>query len=325
MPEVEFAILGAGAVGSIIGAHLARSGRSVVMLVRTRRAQQIANDGLRIKGLVEFSQPVRTISDPSELTAAGVLIVAIKTYGTEAALAPLHGANIGVAFSIQNGLMKDDLLTDAFGRQRVLGSLANLSGELLGSGEVLFTRNAKLFVGEFDGSDSTRARQIAQTIDASGVRASADPEILSLEWSKFAAWVAMMIVSVATRALTWKYLCDAGPALVLVRLVREIGLLADASKVQLSDRAVLPVATICRESEQDAVALLKTFGLEMQSSAPEHRMSTLQDLEAGRPLEVEETLGHAMRTAAKLKVSLPLLSCFYELVAGIGRIRLLEH
>lgn len=321
MPEVEFAILGAGALGSIIGAHLARSGRSVVMLARARRAQQIARDGLRIKGLVEFSQPVPTMSDPSRLTDAGVLIVATKTYGTEAAIAPLRGANIGLAFSIQNGMMKDDLLAAAFGRQCVLGCLANVSGELLDSGEVLFTRNADLFVGEFDGSDSARARQVAQTIDAAGVRTRAVPDILSLEWSKFAAWAPMMILSVTTRALTWKILIDPGPARVLVRLVREVGTLANASNVPLSDRGVLPVATLCRESEHDAIALLEKLGLEMKASAPGHRMSTLQDLEAGRPLEVEETLGYAIRMAQTLKLPMPLLSSFYELVAGIGRIR----
>ena len=321
MPNVDFAILGAGAMGSIIGGHLARSGHSVLMLARERRAQQIARDGLRIKGLIEFSQPVPTLSHPKQFTGAGVLIVATKTYVTEAALASLHRADIGVALSIQNGMMKDDLLAAAFGKERVLGSLANLSGELLGSGEVLFTRNANLFVGELDGSDSARARHIAQTIDASGVRATADREILSLEWSKFAAWAPMMILSVTTRALTWKYLIDPGPALVLVRLVREVAILADASSVGLSDRSVLPVATICRVSDEDAVALLGKFGLDMKSSAPEHRMSTLQDLQAGRPLEVEETLGHAVRTAAKLRLSLPLLSCFYELLAGIDRIR----
>jgi 2-dehydropantoate 2-reductase len=320
MADVEFAILGAGAIGSIIGAHLARAGHSVLMLARARRARQIADDGLRIKGLIEFSQPVPALSQPTQLTGAGVLIVATKTYATEAALAALRGADIGVALSIQNGMMKDSLLADAFGGERVLGALANLSGELLPSGEVLFTRNANLYVGELDGSDSARARDVARGIDASGVRATAVREILSLEWSKFAAWAPMMILSVATRALTWQYLIDPGPARVLVRLVRELGLLAAAHHVGLSDRGVLPVATICRESETDAVALLKKFGLDMQASAPEHRMSTLQDLAAGRRLEVEETLGDAIRTAAKLNLSLPLLGCFYELVAGIDRI-----
>jgi 2-dehydropantoate 2-reductase len=321
MPEVDFAIAGAGALGSIIGAHLARAGHSVLMLVRERRAQQIAQHGLSIKGLVEFSQAVPTLTDPARLAGAAVLIVATKTYATEAIVASLRGADIGVAFSIQNGLMKDDVLAAAFGRQRVLGSLADVSGEMLASGEVLFTRNSNLFVGELDGSDSTRTRDIAASIDAAGVRTRADPDILSLEWSKFAAWAAMMVLSVTTRALTWKYLIDPGTAQVLVGVVREVGLLAGACEVRLSDRAVLPVASICRESDQEAIALLAKFGLDMKSAAPLHRMSTLQDLEAGRPLEVEETLGHAVRKAAELKLSLPLLRTFYSLVAGIDRIR----
>jgi len=319
MAKTDFAILGAGAIGSILGAHLARSGHSVLMLARARRAQQIARDGLVITGLIELSQPVAALSDPAQLQAAEVLIVATKTYVTAAALAALRHAAIGVALSIQNGMMKDELLADALGRERVLGALANLSGELLDSGKVLFTRNTRLFVGELDGSDSARARHIAATLDASGVRAAADPDILSLEWSKFAAWAPMMILSVTTRALTWKYLLDPGAALLLVRLVREIGWLADARKVRLSDRGVLPVATICRASDEDAVAALAAIGREMQSSAPLHRMSTLQDLEAGRPLEIEETLGHALRMASGLGLALPLLSGCYALVAGIDR------
>ena len=234
MPEVEFAIAGAGALGSIIGAHLARAGHSVLMLVRERRAQQIAQHGLSIKGLVEFSQAVPTLTEASRLAGAAVLIVATKTYGTEALVASLRGADIGVAFSIQNGLMKDDVLAAAFGRQRVLGSLADVSGELLASGEVLFTRNSNLFVGELDGSDSIRARDIAASIDGAGVRTRADPDILSLEWSKFAAWAAMMALSVTTRALTWKYLIDPATAQVLVSVVREVGVLAGAFRVRLS-------------------------------------------------------------------------------------------
>jgi 2-dehydropantoate 2-reductase len=321
MAEADFAILGAGALGSIIGAHLARSGRSVLMLARARRAQQVAQHGIAIKGLIEFSQPVQVLNEPSQLTAAGVLIVAMKTQGTAAALAALRRADIGVAFSIQNGMMKDDLLTDAFGRQRVLGSLADLSGELLASGEVLFTRNSNLFVGELDGSESARARRIAEAIDAAGVRSSAAADILSLEWSKFAAWAAMMILAVSTRAHTWKYLLDPATALLMVRLVREVGMLAEASGIRLSDRAVLPVASICSMPEPDGVALLQKSGLEMKARAPQHRMSTLQDLEAGKPLELDETLGHAIRSATRLKLSLPLLSGCYQLVSGIDRIR----
>lgn len=321
MQSCEYAILGAGAMGSIIGAHLARAGHSVLMLARAQRAREIEQRGLRIKGLVEFSQSVPVISDASEFKGAAVLIVATKTHATSAALAPLQHADIGVAFSMQNGMMKNDLLIDALGRERVLGSLADASGELLPSGEVLFTRNTMLYVGELDGRNSERAQKIAGAIAGSGVRASAVAGILSLEWSKFASWAGMMALSVTTRANTWKYLIDPDASLVLVRLVREVGALAAASQVQLSDQSTLPVASIYRGSEEQAVAMVKDLGFRLKSSAPEHRMSTLQDLMAGRALEVEETLGYAAREAARLQLALPLLDAFYHLVAGINRIQ----
>lgn len=76
--KVDFAIVGAGAIGSIIGAHLARSGCNVAMLARGSRARQIEKDGLRITGLAEFSQAVTVVTDPARLRAADVLIMATK-------------------------------------------------------------------------------------------------------------------------------------------------------------------------------------------------------------------------------------------------------
>ena len=321
MGKVEFAILGAGAIGSIIGAHLARSGRTVVMLARGRRAEDIERQGIRIKGLVEFSQPVPVLTDVSQFSGADVLIVATKTHGTEAALAPLTHAKIGVAFSIQNGLMKNDQLAAAWGRERVLGALADTSGELLPGGETLFTRNERLYIGEPAGGESERARKIAGIIDGSGVRTSAVGDIESLEWSKFASWASLMVLSVTTRAVTWKYLIDPDAALVAARLIREVGALAAARKISLSDRSPLPVASIIRVTEGEAVTLIQALGRRLESSAPQHRMSTLQDLENGRDLEIEETLGYAVRSAAQLNLPLPMLECFYRLVRGIDRIR----
>jgi len=86
MSRPEFAILGAGSIGSIIGAHLIRAGHSVTLLARGRRAQQLQADGLRIKGLNEFSVPAQVCTDPSQLRGADALIVATKTPGTAAAL-----------------------------------------------------------------------------------------------------------------------------------------------------------------------------------------------------------------------------------------------
>ncbi|HVW67521.1 MAG TPA: ketopantoate reductase family protein [Steroidobacteraceae bacterium] len=320
-PEFEFVVLGAGAIGSILAAHLARAGHSVAMLARGRRAEQVRADGLHITGLAEFSTPVRVFADPRELRSAGVLIVAMKTPGTAEALARIRHAAVETTFSIQNGPLKNELLAEAFGESRVLGALADTSGELLPSGEVQFTRNVNLFVGELAGGLSERAERIAKAIDAAGVRAAAVADIRSLEWSKFAAWVGLMPLSVTTRAPTWRYLTDPDAALVLARLVREMGRLVRAMNITLTDQSVLPVATVCASTEPDAAATIIRVGREFEAKAPTHRMSSLQDFEAGRPLEIHETLGYALRKAAQYAVALPLVETFYHIVAAVDRMR----
>src|SRR5215469_1093148 len=321
MPEPEFAILGAGALGSIVGAHLTRAGHEVAMLARGRRAQQLRERGLTIRGLAEFNVPVHTVADPAQLAAAGTLIVAIKTPGTAAALAALGHARFDVTLSLQNGPLKNELLAQSFGAARVLGALADTSGELLPSGEVLFTRNVNIYIGELGGGESERAQALARTIDAAGVRAAASPEILTLEWAKFCSWVGLMALSVATRAATWKYLSDPDSARLLVRLVREMGTLARALGIPLSDRAILPTARLCAVSEAEALEIIMRAGSEYRADAPGHRMSALQDLEAGRPLEVNETLGYALSRSRELHLELPLLESFTALISAIDRTR----
>lgn len=316
----SFAILGAGAIGSILGGHLARAGHEVTMLARGRRAGQVEREGLHIRGLVEFDVPVNVVTDTTQFQGAEVFIVAMKTSGTAAALEPLRNAAIGLAFSIQNGLWKNDQLVDVFGGDRVLGSLANTSGELMQNGEVLFTRNVNVFVGELSGGDSARATHIARQIDDSGVRSTAVPDILAREWTKFVGWAGLMTMSVATRAATWKYLSDPDCALLLVHLVREMSALARASGVQLTDQhSLLPIQTILDESDESAVAAVIRSGQEFRVSAPDHRMSSLQDLDARRPLEIDETIGDAVRRAKRLGLELPLLETCYRLAAAIDR------
>jgi 2-dehydropantoate 2-reductase len=318
----EFAILGAGAIGSIVGAHLVRAGHSVTMLVRERRAAQLRNDGLKIKGLAEFATPVDVLTDASQLRGADVLIVAMKTPGTAEALEPLRNADVGVAFSIQNGMWKNDALARVFGADRVLGCLANTSGELLPSGEVLFTRNVNLYVGELLAGSSERAERIARVIDASGVRATAVPDVLSREWTKFVGWAGLMTMAITTRAPTWRYLTDPDCALVLVRVVREVAGIAKAAGVQLAmEDTLLPLQGILAGSDEAAVQAVVQAGRHFQAHSPNHRLSTLQDLEAGRPLEIQETLGYAVRRAQELQQPAPLLDALYHLAAAIDRTR----
>lgn len=322
MSRPEFAIVGAGALGSILAAHLVRAGRSVTLLARGQRAQQVREQGLRIKGLTEFSTPVELLTDPAQLHEAGTLIIATKTPGSEQTMASLRHVRLDRAVSIQNGVMKDELLSQTYGRERTLGALADTSGELLASGEVLFTRNVNLFIGELDGSMSETARGIVKAIDDSGVKATLVPDIVSREWSKFVGWVGFVSLSLTTRAITWKFLSDPDAALLIARLARELGSLARALGITLSeDRAILPLGAVLNGTEAEAVAAVQKAGADYQIKAPAHRMSSLQDLLAGRPLEIHETLGYALRKAQELNLATPLLSSLYSLVSAIDRTR----
>ncbi len=291
------------------------------MLARGRRAEHIERDGLTLTGLIDLSLRVPVLTDPAHLRSADVLIVATKTPGTADALERLRHLDVGLALSIQNGPLKNELLSAVFGADRVLGSLADTSGEMLPDGRVLFTRNVNILMGELPGGDSTRARDLAATIDSSGVRAAAVPDILSLEWSKFATWVGMFAISVITRSVTWRYMTDPDAALVLVRITREMGRLADALGIELTDRANLPAASLCRGTEEAAVQRVLEAGRTFQTRAPEHRLSSLQDVIAGRPLELHETLGYALRKAAGRGVPMPLLDGFYRVIATAERAR----
>lgn len=316
----EFVVLGAGAIGSVLAAHLARAGHSVVVLARGRRAQHVERHGLTIKGLVDFNVRVPVLTDPAQLQGAGVLIVAMKTTGTAAALEPLERARIDAAFSIQNGIWKNDQLVASFGEDRVLGSLANTSGELQASGDVLFTRNVNIYVGELRGGLSERAQRIASALDAAGVRSTAVPDMVPREWTKFVGWTGLMTMSVITRLATWRYLSDRDCALLLLRVVREMADLAKASGIALTDQhALLPIKTIIERPEAEALDAILKSGADFKRDAPEHRMSALQDVLAGRPLEIDETVGDAVRRARKLGLSLPTLETLYRLTAAIDR------
>jgi 2-dehydropantoate 2-reductase len=317
--DAEYLIVGAGAMGSIIGAHLARSGHAVAMLARGSRAAQLHRDGLIIKGLDDFSIQAAVVEDPAQIRSARTLIIATKAQGTAQLLTTLQHLTPAQAFSVQNGVQKNELLSATFGRGQTLGALADISGELRSDGSVLFTRNVDLLIGELSGGMSERCESIARAIAASGVRCRAVPDIVSLEWSKFVVWTGLFALSILTRAPTWRFLEDPDTAAVLVRITREMTRLAGALGVELSDQSLLPLKAISTATEAHAVEQVREAGHRYRQNAPSHRMSALQDLEAGRPLEVHDTLGYALQKAQSLNVPMDLLDACYRIVAAIDR------
>jgi 2-dehydropantoate 2-reductase len=312
---MKFAILGAGALGSILGAHLARAGHDVAMIVRGERARVLQRQGLVLKGLSDIKARPTVIDDPRKLREAGTLIIATKAIDSDKALESLRHLRVDNAFSVQNGVLKNELLARVFGYSRVLGAMADFSGELLANGEVKFTRNVCLHLGEEKGGVSARAEELAAAIDSAGVRCVAASNIRTREWSKFAGWIAQFPLAVLTRQITWKFLMDERSALVIVRIVREAAQLAAAMDIELIDMPPLPVPSIVYGSDAQAIEIIRGIGQTFLDNSPEHRMSAQQDVLRGSRLEYEETLGYALAKGRELGVPMPTLDTCYRILS----------
>ena len=311
---MKFAILGAGALGTILGAHLSRAGHEVVMIARGERARTLQRQGLVLNGLSDIKARPQVIDDPKKLIDTDTLIVATKAIDSAQALDTLKHVRLDCAFSVQNGVLKNELLARVFGYSRVLGAMADFSGELLANGEVKFTRNVCLHLGEEKGGMSPRAETLAATIDAAGVKCVAASNIRTREWSKFVGWIASFPLAVLTRQITWKYLMDPTSALVIVRIVREAAALADAMGIALVDMPPLPVPSIAHASDEAALEIVRGIGQRFLDQSPEHRMSAQQDVLRGSRLEYEETLGYALARAQELDVPMPTLDTCYRIL-----------
>jgi 2-dehydropantoate 2-reductase len=288
----KFVILGAGALGTILGAHLSRAGHDVVMIARGERARVLQRQGLVLNGLSDIKARPNVVDDPSRLTETGTLIIATKAIDSARSLDTLKHLRLDTAFSVQNGVLKNELLAGVFGYSRVLGAMADFSGELLPNGEVKFTRNVCLHLGEEKGGMSPRAQELAALIDSAGIRCAAASNIRTREWSKYSGWIAQFPLAVLTRQITWKFLMDERSAMVIVQIVREAAALAAAMGIEI----------------------VRGIGQKFLDTSPEHRMSAQQDVLRGSRLEYEETLGYALQKARELNVPMPTLEVCYRII-----------
>ncbi len=107
-------ILGAGALGSLFGAHLAQAGEDVTLIAREARAHAIREQGVTVAGLANFTAPVSVTAQPQQLSHAEALLVTVKTYDMESALDSVAHLKVDGALSVQKGLVKDEQFARPF-------------------------------------------------------------------------------------------------------------------------------------------------------------------------------------------------------------------
>lgn len=320
---MKFVIIGAGALGSIYAAYLARGGHQVSLLARGERAAALAKHGIAVTGQDSFSIHCDIVTQPQTLRETDVVIVATKTYDTETALAPLQELKAKTAFSVQNGVLKNELLGKVFGAQATLGAVSMVGGDVLPAegelpGAVRYNMAGPTIIGEAGGGKSSRVTEIVDTFEGSGLKAQSSEDITSAEWSKFVGWSGFSTLAILTRLPTWRFMADADTALIVARVMRETANVAIRHGVALQDSGFSSTEFISG-SEKEAVKMVQAHGERMKIKAPQFRQSILQDADRNRRLEVEETLDYTLKLGAGLGVPTPTLDLCCRVLRVVSR------
>src|SRR5215471_8204685 len=160
---MHIVILGAGALGTVLGAHFARAGEDVTLIARGPRAAYLQAHGATITGLVDFTVPITVATDPQQMHEADVLIV--KTYDMASALQSIKHLQVESVLSLQNGVLKNEQLAQTFGWDKVLGAMTHFSADVLPTGIVRFRTNQGVYFGELPEGTSPRVQTMGDLFE----------------------------------------------------------------------------------------------------------------------------------------------------------------
>jgi 2-dehydropantoate 2-reductase len=330
------AVVGAGSLGQSFAAALAAAGRPVTLLATPRSAEALRAAGrIRTHGALdlevavtgEAGQPgaVFLTTSPAELPAGAGAIFTPKGHQLEAAIGqvraawPRDGDADAWVCGIQNGIVKDDLLAEAFGPERAVGAVTILGAAREEDGRVAVASRGATYLGEIDGRPSGRAEAAAAALSEAGVPTEAVANIQTVLWSKMCNAAGLFAVTCLGRISSNRF----GHYPELVRaymgLIRETAAVAAAQGIPVGDYPGFPIRTYLSRSDEANVAWFaeRAAPFTPVPGAPESRTSMYQDLLAGRPMEVEAIYGDVVRRAERVGVPAPRLTLARDLLRAI--------
>jgi 2-dehydropantoate 2-reductase len=311
---VRIVIVGAGAIGGYIGARLARQGADVVLHARGPHLEAMRTRGLRVKSAEEdFEVRPQVSGDLASIGAADVVFLGVKAHhlpGIAPQIRPLLGPET-VVVSTQNGIPwwyfqrhggeleglrlervdPGGVIAASIDAGRVIGSLAYFSTEIVEPGVIQHIEGNRISFGEPDGSRSDRCRRIAEALIAAGFRCPISTRFRHEIWVKLLGNVAFNPIS----ALTGATLVEMVRHPEVSRVVRDVMTETEAVASRLG--VELPISIDQRMAGAEKVG--------------EHKTSMLQDLEAGRPMELEAVAGAVVELGERLGVPMPVTTVVY--------------
>jgi 2-dehydropantoate 2-reductase len=329
------ALVGAGSLGQIFSALLAANGQTATLMATPTSAARLLTAGrIRLTGVAEIEAPVApapapagvvgVTDDPARLPAGAGVIFATKGHQLAAAIAavragwPAAGDATGWVAGFQNGLVKDDLLAEAFGAERVVGAVTITGGQRDPDGAVVLTSRGGTYLGEFPRGGSPRVEAAVAALNAAGLPTEAASDIRSVLWSKAANAVGVFGVSVLTRLAGPRMMRRPDLARAYLSLIREVDEVARAGDVAMGDYTNFPIKSYLSRTDEENIDYFSSRPF--VPGAPGSREilpSMTQDLLAGRALEVDEVFADMVARADRAGLSVPRIALVRDLIRGI--------
>src|SRR5580693_1421559 len=303
---MKFLIAGAGAIGAYMGACMARAGQDVTLFARGPHLRAMQEHGVRVKSVDgDFEAHPKIAADLGDVGPVDVVFLGVKAHGlTQLApqLKPVLGPDTAVV-GTQNGIPwwffqgwggehqgmrlervdPGGTIAAAIEPRRVLGSIVYFATDIVEPGVVRHTEGNRISLGEPDGTRSDRSRQIAEALIAAGLRCPVTTRIRQEIWVKILGNVAFNPISALTGA-------------TLVQMARHPD-----------------VNALVRRIMEETIAVAEKVG--------EHKTSMLQDLEAGRPIELEAVVGAVVELGERLNVPMPHTRAVYACTKLLAQTR----
>jgi 2-dehydropantoate 2-reductase len=298
---MKIAIMGAGGVGGYYGGLLAQSGQEVIFIARGAHLEALRRHGLQVKSVHgDFTvAPVNATDKPGEVGPVDFILFATKTYHTDSAahaLKPMVGQDT-VVMSLQNGIDAAPRLGAYLGMEHLIGGATWLSAALEAPGVIgQYSQFRRIVLGELDGADTPRLRQIAATLAAAGITVEVTADISKVLWTKFVFISAISAMGNLTRVSCGEYRQVPEARAVLTEAIGEVAALAAAQGVEL---------------DPNLVAQTLEF---IDNSPPEMRPSMQRDMEAGRPSELESMIGVVPRLGRQHRLPTPVMRLAYAML-----------
>jgi 2-dehydropantoate 2-reductase len=321
---MKFLIAGAGAIGAYMGACMARAGQDVTLFARGPHLRAMQEHGVRVKSVDgDFEAHPKIAENLERVVPVDVVFLGVKAHGlTQLApqLKPVLGPDTAVV-GTQNGIPwwffqgwggehqgmhlervdPGGTIAAAIEPRRVLGSIVYFATDIVEPGVVRHTEGNRISLGEPDGTRSDRSRQIAEALIAAGLRCPVTTRIRQEIWVKILGNVAFNPISALTGATLVQMARDPDVNALVRRIMEET--IAVGAKLGLE----VPITIDQRIAGAEKVG--------------EHKTSMLQDLEAGRPIELEAVVGAVVELGERLNVPMPHTRAVYACTKLLAQTR----